>query len=599
MCGIAYLEVPNNCNPNIHKEFSVQAKRYLSRRGPNGNNTMEIVNQNSNAILVHYRLSVQDLNKRSDQPMSSDDGLISIIYNGEIYNFVELRSDLQRRFGAIFKTKSDTEVLLRGYELLGIDFLKSVDGMFAFVIHDQRFGITLAGRDHAGMKPLYYSSIDDKLIISSDIRIISKIFKPTFSDKGLAQYFSLGYCLSPHTIFNNIYQINPGEVISFQDTKITGTQKVFDLLDEFSNERRNENFTTYCTNSHNEICQTMSQHVRSDVPVGIMASGGIDTRLMGLGLLDSDGHKKIDHSWTINKSGSEWEIIAAKSLSEKLKSEHYVVNEPDTSESLDDAIKCLTHPCVDMAILFTWLLGQQAKKKQCPVLLSGVGGDELFFGYNRYQSKLRQISFSQLNILGSLSKVSRSLDSLRLLSPSFGLATSVLGSFDIVESLFGSKRAHDIVAEDFLAIDRSLNSIDGFVHRMLAVDLITYVPNQLCMISDSALMDHSIEGRLPLLSKAMIKNTARTHPSFIYKEGILKGGLQELLHKFNLMEDYKGKSGFGDNKLSNSEVQKKEKLINQLSEQDIQVGDFSARQLNSFSYLDLLKLQFLTIWLES
>ena len=599
MCGIAYLEMPNDCNPNIFKEFGIQTEKYLSRRGPNGNNTKEIVSQNTKTMLVHYRLSVQDLNERSDQPMSSEDGLISLIYNGEIYNFVELRSDLQRRFGVIFKTKSDTEVILRGYELLGIDFLKSVDGMYAFVIHDQRSGNTLVGRDHAGMKPLYYSAIDGRLIISSDSRIISKLFKPTFSDKGLAQYFSVGYCLSPHTIFDSIYQINPGEVVSFKDTKETGTQKVFDLLGEFSNERTNESFTTYCTTTHNEICQTMAQHVRSDVPVGIMASGGIDTRLMGLGLLDSDGYKKIDHSWTIKKAGSEWETIAAKSLSEKLKSDHYVVNAPDSSIKLDDAIKSLTHPCVDMAILFTWLLGQQAKNKECPVLLSGVGGDELFFGYNRYQSKLRQMSFSQLSIMGSLSKGSRSLDSLRALSPSFGLVTSVLGSFDIAKSLYGSERAHDLLAEDFLAIDRSLKPINGFVHRMLAVDLMTYVPNQLCMISDSALMDHSIEGRLPLLSKGMIKNTSRTVPSFIYKEGMLKGGVQELLRKFGLMEDYQGKSGFGDNELSNSESQKKGKLINQLSERDIPVVDFSTRQLHGFPYLDLLKLQFLTIWLES
>lgn len=599
MCGIAYLEMPNDCNPEIFQEFGIQTEKYLSRRGPNGNNTKEIESQSSKAMLVHYRLSIQDLNKRSNQPMSSDDGLISLIYNGEIYNFLELRSDLQQRFGVKFKTNSDTEVLLRGYELLGIDFLKSVDGMYAFVIHDQLSGNTLAGRDHAGMKPLYYSTMDGRLTISSDSRIISNLFKPTFSDKGLAQYFSVGYCLSPHTIFDNIYQINPGEVISFKDTKKIGTQKVFDLLSEFSNERTNETFTTCCTVTYNEICRTMAHHVRSDVPVGIMASGGIDTRLMGLGLLDSDGYKKIDHSWTINKAGSEWETIAAKSLSKKLLSDHYVVNAPDSSINLDDAIKSLTHPCVDMAILFTWLLGQQAKDKECPVLLSGVGGDELFFGYNRYQSKLRQMSFSQSRIMGTLSKGSKSLDSLRVLSPSFGLVTSVLGSFDITRLLCRSESAHDLLAEDFLAIDSSLKQINGFVHRMLAVDLMTYVPNQLCMISDSALMAHSIEGRLPLLSKSMIKNTSKTVPSFIYKERMLKGGVRGLLHKFGLMEDYQGKSGFGDNKLSNTESQKKEKLINQLSKRNIPVGDFSMKQLLGFSYLDLLKLQFLSTWLES
>lgn len=600
MCGISYLELTNKNCANIADDFVRQSKKYLARRGPDGHGLKEDVTKNKLVKMIHYRLAVQDLSDRSLQPMTSDNGAISIVYNGEIYNFLELRSELIKRHKIKFETTSDTEVLLRGYEHHGIDFLKTLEGMYAFVIYDDRKNQVVIGRDHAGMKPLYFSNIDGQLLVASDVRVISKTLSSKFSDKGTAQYFSLGYCLAPETIFQDINQVRPGEVIIFKDTKRLATHNVFDLAKEFSIKRKKGKFETFCSNTRSRICETMNLHMRADVSVGLMASGGVDTRVLALGLNDLQSQNSLEFGWTVKKPDNDWEDEAAAAICEGLNAKHKIVNAPDGADIREAAIQSLTHPCVDMAVIYSWILGRCAREENCPVLLTGVGGDELFFGYNRYQSLIRQKSFSGLGIMSKMPKTPKTLEFLRYLSPSFGLATSVLGSFGVVELLFGRRGSYRLLADEFYELDRELGIIEGYVHRMLALDLLTYVPNQLCTISDSALMDNSIEGRIPLLSKSMIRAVSEAAPEHLYRGRALKGGVIDLLTEEGRMEGYQGKSGFGDNRLNQNKVNEKQKLLLQMDENDsINAFNFSYEQLSKLSYFDLLKLNFLNIWLAS
>src|SRR3989344_9102499 len=261
MCGIFVFSFQN-------KKLAEAMAAALRHRGPDDRGIFS----DGEITLGHQRLSILDLSAAGHQPMSDNEGKIWISYNGEIYNFKELKKDLEKK-GHVFKSQTDTEVILRGYKEYGLDFFKKLRGMWALAIYDVFMGELLLARDFFGIKPLYYSWRGRDLIFASEIMALDT----KISSFGAASYFVLGYTPHPWTVFENVKKVSQGEVLIFNLKNKSLGSKQMNLSDasgsgEASNARDFESV----------MMESVEKHLISDVPVGIFLSGGADSSLLAL-----------------------------------------------------------------------------------------------------------------------------------------------------------------------------------------------------------------------------------------------------------------------------------------------------------------------------
>lgn len=374
MCGI-FCSTLNYNNNILFKKLEL-----IKHRGPNNKNFIKI---NDNLILGHTRLSILDLNDCGNQPFNYKDKFY-ITFNGEIYNYIELKKRFFNNYN--FKTNTDTEIICAMYEKFGNDCINYFNGMFSFVIYDKEKNLLFCARDRLGKKPFYYMMNNNGIEIASTLNTICYKNNVSISDTGRLLYLILSYVPEPYTIYNEIKKLPPGHYLTYDlNTKKSDIKKYWDI---FSNSC---NFTI--PNTYNEAKETLksllndsiSIRCRSDRPFGIFFSGGIDSSIIA-SILKSQNHNI--NGYTVQFTESQYnEFDYAKNVADYLNMplKYIDYNYKNINQIVNDFTYFFDEPYADDSLIPTMLVSKYAKT-DVDVVFCGDGGDELFFGYERYKN---------------------------------------------------------------------------------------------------------------------------------------------------------------------------------------------------------------------
>jgi asparagine synthase (glutamine-hydrolysing) len=555
MCGlIAAFNVKN-----FNKKSAKIALKQLSKRGPDSEGQWN----DSETFLGFRRLSVIDLNSRSDQPMESACGKFIIVFNGEIYNFKKIKEDLIKKNIKFFNT-SDTEVLLNLFILEGEKMLIKLRGMFSFIIYNKKTKAAFIARDQYGIKPLYYGKTDKGLIFASQVKTILEIeLVDKKKDKFAFFLFSIfGSVPEPFTLFKNIKSIKAGHFLWIKKGRIVTYQKWCDVSDvlkaSLKNNHTNKNDIKLIIK--NALKESVDYHLTSDVPVGIFLSAGIDSSVLA-GLIKENGVKNligITIYFDEFLNTSLHELNDAKKVAKYYNIHHYTrkVTKKEFLEDLPKIFEAMDQPSIDG--INTWYASKAAAELKLKVVISGIGGDELFFGYNHYRrivklesllKILRNIPFFYFtcNVIGKLfyfitknnkfnflSKYLNSIKDLWFLKRSFSLSKNGINQ----------KFNNNEFSKKFSFFYRTIKYFSSNPYLALAeLEVKNYLRNTLLRDSDWASMYHSIELRTPFVDYYLLKNLKNVIVYFpqYSKKILLNSTLEKKLPKFILKRK---KTGF-------------------------------------------------------
>jgi asparagine synthase (glutamine-hydrolysing) len=383
MCGIA-----GYCGESRETEKLQKMTEAISRRGPDDFGYHE-----STGIGFGFRrLSIIDLSS-GHQPMSNEDETIWVMLNGEIYDFQKIREELIS-LGHKFRTESDTEIIIHGYEQWREDVFKKIDGMFAIAIWDYKQSKLILARDRMGKKPLYWTVQNETLWFASELKafINANVFEKEIDNESIYQYFRLDYIPTPKTIFKDVWKLEPATFLSYKNNTVTKTKF-------WSPEKVNlENLTEEeaLEKLKKEIDIAVKKRLVSDVPVGLFLSGGLDSTIIA----ESASRQKSGlEAFTLGFEDSSYdETINARKIAKAFNLKHQVeiMKETNALEMLEEAVSVLDEPLADPSIL-PQLLISKFTKQDVTVCLSGDGGDELLLGYQHIKAHLLLEKFSFLN----------------------------------------------------------------------------------------------------------------------------------------------------------------------------------------------------------
>lgn len=368
MCGICGFNWPD-------EGLVKQMAEILTHRGPDQKGFFV----DSKVSLGHTRLSIIDLSENGKQPMSNENGNIHIVYNGEIYNFKELRSELIT-YGHSFFSETDTEVIIHAYEQWGEKCVERFRGMFAFAIWDVNKKQLFLARDRLGVKPLFYYFNSGRFIFASEIKsiLMDPLVKRHIDYQSL--YFFLGYeyVPTPLTLFSGIRKLEPGHTLILRDNKIN-INKYWDI--HFSNNKYSEDYIA--DKIYNSLMESVKMRLISDVPIGAFLSGGIDSSSI-VGFMSQLMDEPVK-TFTIGYEDESYsELEYAKKVSELFGTEHKeIMIDPSSIEYFEKVLWHLDEPMTDPSTVPEYLFCKEARK-YVTVCLSGAGGDEMFFGYDRF-----------------------------------------------------------------------------------------------------------------------------------------------------------------------------------------------------------------------
>ena len=521
MCGILAAFSSSTFSQNDANK----ALLIMSNRGPDNKDEW----RDKGVYMGHLRLSILDLDVRSSQPMHSLCERFVIIFNGEIYNYLELRNDLISK-GIKFRTFSDTEVILELFKLDKELMLNKLHGMFAFVIWDKQTKTAFAARDPYGIKPLYYSNFKDGLIISSQLKSISaiEIINKEFDYDSEAKFWILGSIPEPNTFYKNIKLLESGNYIWIHNNKII-EQVCWKNIGEIWQNAANPYIAIPRHKVQSivkkAINESISRHIVSDVPIGVFLSGGIDSGTL-VGLLTDAKVKDITGITIAYKefeNTKQDEVPVAKEIANFYGIKHHIryITKAEFFSDLPKILISMDQPSIDG--INTWFASKAASELGIKVVLSGVGGDELFMGYNTFKQIPPIVKFFNLfnNILlfrkfsnlffktySKLSKNSRWNDANLFLS-------NISHAWLLKRSSNSINDLPILMNQNFNKInfnsDKLLHSITGKrsnnPHLELAqLESMSYLRNQLLRDSDWASMAHSVELRTPFVDFTLLDN---------------------------------------------------------------------------------------------
>lgn len=473
------------------------------------------------------RLSIIDL-AHGKQPISSADGRYLIFFNGEIYNYKELKRKLEGR-GQTFKTESDTEVILCMYELEGEKMLTKLRGMFVFAIYDTVEKKVFIARDYFGIKPLYYFTREGKIAaFSSEIKSFLKLkeFKPEVNDAAVYNYLSYQYNPLKETFFKNVFKLSPGHYLKIDLKTEQFEEKSYWQFKFEPDENLNEDKT------REKILETMkdsvAHHMIADVPVGSFLSGGIDSSIIATLMQKIRGEKKIK-TFTVGFESLS-ESVEAKETSEPLGTDHteITVSSKEYFEALPKAVWHFDEPVADPSAIGLYFLAREARK-HVTVVLSGEGSDELFGGYNIYLEP-----FARARIAWLPRPVLKFLSTLPLRGSNFAmralqsLEERYIGNASIfksneVESIWKGSGQNKFPLKDFYTrVETQSDST-----KMQYVDINTWLVGDILAKADKMTMAHSLELRVPFLDKEVAELTRTLPDKFKWRGGVTKYLLRE------------------------------------------------------------------------
>jgi len=481
----------------------------LYHRGPNARG----LSLEDNVELFHTRLSIQDLNVTGRQPMHHHG--LTIVFNGEIYNHMELRKE----YGIHAESNSDTKTLLMLFELMGMRMLDKLDGMFAFAIYDQFRNELFLARDRAGKKPLYLFNQGNGFAFSSELNILNQMFRPEIDYSSLSAYLYLGYHYRKATPYNSVRELENGHYLKIDTRSGKQTQiKWFDMSSCYQVKNR----LSY-EESIDELDRKLKLSVNrridsSDLEIGSFLSGGIDS---GLITAMAALHKPSLKTFTVRIDGSYDESPLALQVAQKYKTQHTVVDISfsDLQNNIEQILINYGEPYCDNSAIPSYYVAKAAKK-YVNVVLNGDGADELFGGYRRY------VPFKYFDFLnsGNFSRISA-----QILSGVLPTAHEKKSSYNYIYRLLKFASYNDVLKtysaatsdimvgyEDQFLIDPDLDDINDDLRKinqlnlsplkkLLLMDFQTILFSGLLPKMDIATMAHSLEGRSPFLSKELLE----------------------------------------------------------------------------------------------
>jgi asparagine synthase (glutamine-hydrolysing) len=332
------------------------------------------------------RLSIIDL-VSGNQPVHNEDETIWVVFNGEIYNYRELRAELER-FGHRFYTQSDTEVIPHLYEQFGTEYVHKLRGMFAIALYDQRQNRLMLARDRLGKKPLVYARHRDRLLFASEMRALLAV-EPELAEvdnSALLQHLEVGYIYDPHTAFKKIRKLPPGHILDCRQGQIRVSQ--FWDVPQFT-EDNSKSEQEWLVQLEEEIAAAVRMRLVADVPVGALLSGGVDSSVV-VALMARASSKPVKTFSAVFENQEFDEGPHARKVAKRFGTEHYELTmQPAVPETLDRLTRLLEEPFGDSSMVPTYLIARLVRE-HVKVALSGDGGDELFAGYDHYDSYFRQ-----------------------------------------------------------------------------------------------------------------------------------------------------------------------------------------------------------------
>jgi len=567
MCGVTgFIDIRQNKKSYDSKKIIENMTDTLKSRGPDDKGIW--IDKKNNIFFGHRRLSIIDLSHLGKQPMISHNKRLVIIFNGEIYNFLDLKKDLLKE-NINFIGNSDTEVLIEAVSNWGIKkTLSKISGMFSFVIWDKKEKILYLARDRLGIKPLYYSFFNGIFFFGSQTKSFLKhpYWKNQISFNALASFFRLGYIPSGQSIFENTSQVLPGHYLIFSN-KDKIKQKCYWSLDKIvkSNENKKKNL-----NIENEIEYTLNKsvkkHMISDVPIGSFLSGGVDSSLITL-LMQKNSTKKIK-TFNIGFENKNLDESAyASKIAKHIGTDHH--NATFSNKNIIDLVpklnKIYDEPFADSSQLPTILLSTLTKKK-VKVALSGDGGDELFGGYNRYiwAKKIKlfyNLPYFVRGVVGKSLKIftpkqwERIILKLPFLKNYSFPGDKIYKLSDVIQFknfsevypyLISQWQKEDIPLNKKFKISKLLSfekkySILNVSQQMQLIDIKNYLPDDILTKVDRASMAYGLEVRVPYLEKELVELVWSKNLSNKGSKKILKNILYKYIPK-NLIE--RPKMGF-------------------------------------------------------
>lgn len=566
MCGIAgFIDF----NGKSSKELVASMASAFPHRGPDGQGEYFYENDSCQVGLGHRRLSIIDLSTSANQPMHYDG--LHIVFNGEIYNYDEIREELIK-LGHQFQTHSDTEVILHSWRQWGEKSIHQWGGMFAIVLLDEKTNELICIRDRAGVKPVNYYFKNGLFLFGSELKAL--MAHPNFEKKinrdAVASFLQYGYVSTPHCIFENTHKLPAGHLLKLQlTTQTISLHRYWNVYDHYNKPKLDIGLPDAITETEKILEKSFQYRMVADVPVGVFLSGGYDSTCV-TSLLQKNSTEKIK-TFTIGTTDNKLdEAPFAKEIAAHLGTDHteYYCTAKEALDIIPDLPYYYDEPFADSSAIPTILVSRMARQK-VTVALSADAGDEIFAGYNRYDyisrygNKLRAIprplrkmtatvmetvSSESIPWLRDKTNFHSRYDKLKNLlndpSPSELLKNlSQVFSEKDIRQLFNNSIQISATAHNSTELQKNHYDALSF---MMAVDWQTYMVDDILQKVDRATMSASLEGREPFLDQHIIEWAAQLPSDYKYHDGQKKYILKQIVHKYipkEMME--RPKMGFG------------------------------------------------------
>lgn len=552
MCGISGFI---DCNEKSSQEILKSMTDTLYHRGPEDSGYQFLEAKKCQVGLGHRRLSIIDLSETGKQPMQSNH--LWITYNGEVYNFKEIKEELVD-LKHIFKGHSDTEVILHAFEEWGISCVEKFIGMFAFVIYDQKNDQIFCMRDRAGIKPFFYYWHEGLFLFASELKAFHKHphFRKEININAVAAFMQYGNVPTPHCIFNNCYKLKPGHYLKFNIPNLSiDIFKYWDVYDAYNKPKLKISFQDAKIETEKILQSAFDYRMVSDVPVGVFLSGGYDSACL-TAILQKDRSEKLKTFTIAVPDIGLNEAPFAKTVAKHLGTEHYEYEctQKEALELINDLPYYYDEPFADSSAIPTTLVCKMARK-QVTVALSADAGDEIFAGYNRYDymmkygqklnsipSFIRKGGYQAMNLI-SANKIPILKDKYNFYNR-YEKLKSLLKDPSHKNMMLSLSRQYDenqlkkILKDNFETLHTAYLSDDlkeehkTSLAYMMAIDYQTYLVDDILQKVDRASMTVSLEGREPFLDHRIIEWAAQLPDHFKYFNGNKKYILKEIVHQY-------------------------------------------------------------------
>lgn len=559
MCGIAGIIGYRGDGAGAIRKMNQR----MVHRGPDAGDIW--LDENRHVALGHRRLAIVDLSENGAQPMHSPDGRYVLVYNGEVYNFRELRKKLERDGETgLWRGSSDTEVILRAFSFYGVkQTLRDMKGMFALALYDREEENVYLARDRMGEKPLYYGMVNGSFVFASEIAAIRELpdFHNGMEERVLPLYFHYGYIPAPYTIYQGIDKLIPGTFLKVDVRSLETKKQVYWDLKQAAKNGEAHPFQGTLKEAADELERLLKEAVRgqmiSDVPLGAFLSGGIDSALV-VSIMQAVSDIPV-RTFTIGFDVENYnEAEYAKAIAEHLHTEHteLYVGKREACEMIPKMTECFGEPFADSSQIPTMLVSRMTRQ-HVTVSLSGDAGDELFCGYNSYlaaEEELRKLKKRYHRLPKGLRHAAG-----RLCAKAAGRSELLYkaGAYLTMETLeeahrfngLEEARAGHLSKIRMRLPDAYAEYPPGFlregVANLMLMDALQYLPDDILVKVDRSGMQYSLETRMPLLDRDIVEFAWTLPMEYKFKDGVTKRVMRDVLYRHvpkELME--RPKKGF-------------------------------------------------------